>query len=81
MSMPKLAELRKAIAALTSAVAALTAQGLVSGTLAHTIAGILGAIGVTVAVFAAPENRKAAAALVQPAPAPVQVAVQDPPTK
>ena len=79
--MTKLAELRKAIAALTSAVAALTAQGLVTGTLAHTITGILGAAAVTLAVFAAPANKKAAAAVVQPAPALVQVPVQDLPTK
>lgn len=55
--MPTLAEISKAVAALSAAVAALVAQGVVTGALAHILTGVLGAVVVFLATYKAPANK------------------------
>lgn len=73
--MTKLAELRKAIAAASGAVAELVSVGLLSGAAERWTTGVLAA-ATAACVYLVP-NGKVAAASVQLAPAPVQ----DAPTK
>lgn len=56
MQIPKLSEVRKAVAALAAGVAVMVAAGLITGDLASWVTGAIAAVMAALATSAAPRN-------------------------